>query len=232
MPRLLFCENETNRPRIEDAPALTPFPKDGINDHVVSGAPTVNPDLTGTKAAAWYQVTVPAGGSAELRLRLHRDRHDHRVERPRPARARLRDADASPRGRGRRVLRGPPPRRRDRRGIAGHAPGLRRDALEQAVLRLQRGPLARWRPGVTAAAGRARHRAERRPGAISTPPTSCRCPIPGSTRGSRPGTWPSTPSPSPTSTRPSRSTSCCSCVASGSSTRTARCPPTSGRSTT
>ena len=71
MPRLLFCENETNRPRIEGAPAITPFPKDGINDHVVGGAPTVNPDLTGTKAAAWYQVTVAAGGSAEIRLRLH-----------------------------------------------------------------------------------------------------------------------------------------------------------------
>jgi hypothetical protein len=53
-------------------PSLTPYPKDGINDHVVSGAATVNPAGSGTKAAAWYQVTVPAGGSAELRLRLHR----------------------------------------------------------------------------------------------------------------------------------------------------------------
>ncbi len=43
-------------------PADTPYPKDGINDHVVVGAPTVNPDGTGTKAAAWYQVTVAAGG--------------------------------------------------------------------------------------------------------------------------------------------------------------------------
>ena len=31
-----------------------------------------------------------------------------------------------------------------------------------------------------------------RPGGTSTRPTSCRCPIPGSTRGSRPGTWRST----------------------------------------
>ncbi len=71
-PKLLFCENETNLARIDGVPSLTPYPKDGINDHVVSGAPTVNPEGAGTKAAAWYQVTVPAGGSAELRLRLHR----------------------------------------------------------------------------------------------------------------------------------------------------------------
>ena len=35
-----------------------------------SGAATVNPDRTGTKAAFWYQVTVPPGETAELRLRL------------------------------------------------------------------------------------------------------------------------------------------------------------------
>ena len=38
----------------------------------MSGAATVNSSLTGTKAAAWYVLTVPAGGSAEIRLRLHR----------------------------------------------------------------------------------------------------------------------------------------------------------------
>ena len=37
-----------------------------------------------------------------------------------------------------------------------HAPGVRRDALEQAVLRLQRRALARWRSGPAAAAGTAR----------------------------------------------------------------------------
>jgi hypothetical protein len=71
-PTLLFCENETNLQRIDGVPSTTPYPKDGINDHVVGGAPTVNPDGTGTKAAAWYQVTVAAGGSGEIRLRLHR----------------------------------------------------------------------------------------------------------------------------------------------------------------
>jgi hypothetical protein len=69
-PRLLFCENETNAPRVFGSEATTPWPKDGINDHVVSGADTVNPAGTGTKAAAWYRLTVDPGETAELRLRL------------------------------------------------------------------------------------------------------------------------------------------------------------------
>ncbi|MFL6169748.1 MAG: MGH1-like glycoside hydrolase domain-containing protein [Ornithinibacter sp.] len=71
-PEALFCENETNLPRVFGGSASTPFPKDGINDHVVSGAETVNPAGVGSKASLRYRVTVPAGGSAELRLRLHR----------------------------------------------------------------------------------------------------------------------------------------------------------------
>jgi hypothetical protein len=71
-PEALFCENETNAPRVFGSDATTPYPKDGINDHVVSGAGTVNPDGVGTKAAFRYRVTVAPGGTAELRLRLHR----------------------------------------------------------------------------------------------------------------------------------------------------------------
>jgi hypothetical protein len=69
-PDLLFCENETNTLRLYGAPPLTAYPKDGINDHVVGGAETVNPERTGTKASARYRLTVDAGASAELRLRL------------------------------------------------------------------------------------------------------------------------------------------------------------------
>jgi hypothetical protein len=72
VPDALFCENETNGPLIFGTEPSTPYPKDGINDHVVSGAPTVNPDGFGTKAALRYRLTVPARGTAELRLRLHR----------------------------------------------------------------------------------------------------------------------------------------------------------------
>ena len=69
-PQLLFCENETNVARLYGVAPVTPYPKDGINDHVVSGADTVNPDRTGTKCAFWYQLTVLPGQTAELRLRL------------------------------------------------------------------------------------------------------------------------------------------------------------------
>ena len=69
-PTLLFCENETNTARLYGAAPATPYPKDGINDHVIHGAATVNPDQQGTKCAFWYKLEVPAGGTAELRLRL------------------------------------------------------------------------------------------------------------------------------------------------------------------
>jgi hypothetical protein len=70
LPAVLFCENETNVARLFGAEPVTPYPKDGINDHVTGGAPTVNPDRTGTKCAFWYRFTLAGGASAELRLRL------------------------------------------------------------------------------------------------------------------------------------------------------------------
>ncbi|MFY9932857.1 MAG: hypothetical protein WAK82_33130 [Streptosporangiaceae bacterium] len=69
-PAALFCENETNVARLFGSAPTTPYPKDGINDHVVSGAATVNPAQAGTKCAFWYQVTLEGGATAELRLRL------------------------------------------------------------------------------------------------------------------------------------------------------------------
>ncbi len=70
LPELLFCENETNTARLFGTGPLTPYPKDGIGDHVLHGAPTVNPERSGTKCAAWYRLTLGGGESAELRLRL------------------------------------------------------------------------------------------------------------------------------------------------------------------
>ena len=52
-PTLLFCENETNTARLFGTEPVTPYPKDGINDHVIHGAPTVNPQQRGTKCAFW-----------------------------------------------------------------------------------------------------------------------------------------------------------------------------------
>jgi len=70
MPQALFCDNTTNRELIWNEPSTSAFPKDAINDHVVSGQPTVNPTQTGTKSAWWYQIEVPAGETREIRLRL------------------------------------------------------------------------------------------------------------------------------------------------------------------
>jgi hypothetical protein len=70
MPAALFCENETNLARLYGSPETTPFPKDGINDHIVSGATTVSPDGRGTKCAFWYRLALPGHGSAHLRIRL------------------------------------------------------------------------------------------------------------------------------------------------------------------
>jgi len=72
-PELLFCENETNFGRLFGVPAAPPYPKDGINDHVVRGAATINPAQQGTKMACWYRLSVAAGATVELRLRLARD---------------------------------------------------------------------------------------------------------------------------------------------------------------
>jgi Mannosylglycerate hydrolase MGH1-like glycoside hydrolase domain/Glycosyl hydrolase family 63 C-terminal domain len=72
-PTALFCENETNNQRLFGVPSPTRYPKDGINDHVVGGAATVNPDRDGTKAALWYRLAVAPAAAVELRLRLRPD---------------------------------------------------------------------------------------------------------------------------------------------------------------
>ena len=72
-PTLLFCENESNVPKLFGGAPSTPYPKDGLNDHVINGAATVNPERRGTKLACWYRLAARAGETIELRLRLVRD---------------------------------------------------------------------------------------------------------------------------------------------------------------
>jgi hypothetical protein len=67
---LLFTENETNTVRLGGDAPCAPFAKDGINDHVLHGRPTVNPEQMGTKAAAWWRLELAPGASATLQLRL------------------------------------------------------------------------------------------------------------------------------------------------------------------
>ncbi|HET6917393.1 MAG TPA: hypothetical protein VFH56_14975, partial [Acidimicrobiales bacterium] len=68
-PEALFCDNDTNQLKLYGGRGPA-YPKDGIADHVVSGAATVNPARTGTKAALRYRLEVPAGETRELRLRF------------------------------------------------------------------------------------------------------------------------------------------------------------------
>ncbi|MDQ1698466.1 MAG: hypothetical protein QOG34_329, partial [Frankiaceae bacterium] len=69
-PVALLCDNETNARKLFGSPNRSPYPKDGIGEHVVRGRQTVNPMGVGTKGALHYKLSVPAGGSATIRLRL------------------------------------------------------------------------------------------------------------------------------------------------------------------
>ncbi len=70
---LLFVENETNAERLWGDSGGCAYPKDGINDYVVSGKGTTNPALIGTKAAAVYELVLAPGEAGEIRLRLSSD---------------------------------------------------------------------------------------------------------------------------------------------------------------
>lgn len=91
-PEALFCHNQSNTERLWSHPG-DPFPKDGINDHVVHGRATVNPEHTGTKAALWYRLEVPAGETGEIRLRLAPDPDDLEAGWSQTMTARLAEAD-------------------------------------------------------------------------------------------------------------------------------------------
>lgn len=70
-PELLFTENETNNERLFGSPNRTPYVKDAFNEYVVHGnSAAVNPQMTGTKAAANYKLVVPAHSEIVLRMRL------------------------------------------------------------------------------------------------------------------------------------------------------------------
>jgi len=71
-PALLFTDNETNCHRLYGSPSASAHTKDAFNDCLVHGdTARLNPGLTGTKAAAHYDLEVPARSEVTLRLRLH-----------------------------------------------------------------------------------------------------------------------------------------------------------------
>ena len=70
-PELLFTENETNTQRLFNFTNGSQYVKDGINEYIVHGNQlAVNPEQTGTKAAASYKLSIPPGETATIRLRL------------------------------------------------------------------------------------------------------------------------------------------------------------------
>jgi hypothetical protein len=68
---LLFTENESNASRLWGQPNACPYVKDAFHEYVIGGKrEAVNPEKSGTKAAAHYVLEVSAGGSKTVRLRL------------------------------------------------------------------------------------------------------------------------------------------------------------------
>jgi Glycosyl hydrolase family 63 C-terminal domain len=70
-PSLLFTENETNNQRLYGVANRQPYVKDAFHNYVIHGArEAINPEQTGTKAAAHYILQINAGETATLRLRF------------------------------------------------------------------------------------------------------------------------------------------------------------------
>ena len=68
---LVFTENETNTERLFGSPNTTTYVKDAFHTYMIDGREdAVNPEKSGTKAAAVYHYNVAAGGSVSVRLRL------------------------------------------------------------------------------------------------------------------------------------------------------------------
>jgi hypothetical protein len=81
-PEVLACDNETNAVALFGAASnTTDHPKDGINRRVVAeDKSAVNPDVTGTKAAFWYQWdAVAPGETVTVKLRLRQEEPDEQM---------------------------------------------------------------------------------------------------------------------------------------------------------
>ncbi|RZS96637.1 MGH1-like glycoside hydrolase domain-containing protein [Cecembia calidifontis] len=70
-PEFKFCDNETNREKLYHIPNEKKYLKDAINDYVVHKySHHLNPDDYGTKMAAIYKITIPAGQSHVVKFRM------------------------------------------------------------------------------------------------------------------------------------------------------------------
>ena len=194
---LLFTENETNTQRIFGVPNRIPYVKDGINNYVVHGQDgAVNPEKTGTKVAAHYRLTVPAGRVAGDPAAALGRRPGGARPGQRPKGSPFGDAfdarDRGPAEGGRRVLRGRHPGRAST-PTRPTSCGRRWPACCGA----SSSTTTTWTSGSRSAAPtRSRRTASRRrattTGTTCTTATSSRCRTSGSTPGTPPGTSPST----------------------------------------
>ena len=81
-PQLLFCENETNFQKLYGGENKSIYAKDGINDFVVNNNyAAVNPQQSGTKAAAHYVFDIPANSCEIIYLRLRKSAADESISR-------------------------------------------------------------------------------------------------------------------------------------------------------
>src|ERR1035437_7045825 len=70
-PETLFCDNETNIRRHGGQPDAAGYFKDAFHEYIVHGnQAAVNPQSSGTKVGVLHKLTIPAGGSKQIRLRL------------------------------------------------------------------------------------------------------------------------------------------------------------------
>ncbi|HEX4852037.1 MAG TPA: glucosidase, partial [Puia sp.] len=77
---LLFCENETNNLKVHNLDDSNHYHKDGINDYIIQGSPSIDPERDGTKAAAQYEIAVESKQTITIRLRLTKESLDQPFE--------------------------------------------------------------------------------------------------------------------------------------------------------
>ena len=71
---LLFTNNESNERRLYNKPNSTPYTKDSFHRYLIDGeGEAIDRQHVGTKSAAHYALTIPAGESATVQLRLTRE---------------------------------------------------------------------------------------------------------------------------------------------------------------
>ena len=82
-PALLFCDNDTNHRRLFGLDEVRGYFKDAFHEYLVQGRQdAVNPEQRGTKVGALFEMTIPAGGTANVRLRLSPDKGPKATLRP------------------------------------------------------------------------------------------------------------------------------------------------------